>query len=415
MAVACVRVGYRIGGAIMTEAFVCDALRTPIGRHGGALSAVRADDLAAAPIRAVVERSGIDPAVIDDVFLGCANQAGEDNRNVARMAALLAGLPVTVGGVTVNRLCASGADAVGTAARAIRLGEIEVAIAGGVESMTRAPFVLAKADKPFARDAEIADTTIGWRFVNRRMKSLYGTDSMPETAENVADLHGIGREAQDGYALRSQQRAAAAQASGYFTEEIVPVTIKGRKGEVIVDRDEHPRADTTLEALAALKPIVRPDGTVTAGNASGVNDGAAALLLASETAAKRHSLTPRARFLGMATAGVEPRLMGIGPVPATRKLLDRLGLTIGDFDVIELNEAFASQVLASLADFGLPGDARHVNPHGGGIALGHPLGMTGARLVQTAVHALEKGGGRRALVTMCIGVGQGLALAVERV
>ncbi|MFP5455636.1 MAG: 3-oxoadipyl-CoA thiolase [Alphaproteobacteria bacterium] len=399
----------------MTEAYICDALRTPIGRHGGALSMVRSDDLAAIPIRALVERSGIDPAAVDDVFLGCANQAGEDNRNVARMAGLLAGLPVGVGGVTLNRLCASGADAVGTAARAIRLGEIDVAIAGGVESMTRAPFVLAKSDKPFGRDAEIADTTIGWRFVNRRMQSLYGTDSMPETAENVADAHGIERAAQDAYALRSQQRAAAAHAAGFFAEEIVPVTIKGRKGDITVDRDEHPRADTTLEALGVLKPIVRPGGTVTAGNASGVNDGAAVLLLASETAAKRHGLTPRARVLGMATAGVEPRLMGIGPVPATRKLLDRLGLSISDFDVIELNEAFASQVLASLADFGIPGDAEHVNPHGGGIALGHPLGMTGARLVQTAVHALETRDGRRALVTMCIGVGQGLALAVERV
>jgi 3-oxoadipyl-CoA thiolase len=399
----------------MTEAYICDALRTPIGRHGGALSMVRTDDLAAMPIRALVERSGIDPAAIDDVFLGCANQAGEDNRNVARMAGLLAGLPVGVGGVTLNRLCASGADAVGTAARAIRSGEIEVAIAGGVENMTRAPFVLAKSDKPFGRDAEIADTTIGWRFVNRRMQSLYGTDSMPETAENVADAHGISRAEQDAYALRSQQRAAAAQATGFFAEEIVPVTIKSRKGDTIVDRDEHPRADTTLEALAALKPIVRPGGTVTAGNASGVNDGAAALLLANEAAVKRHGLVPRARVLGMASAGVEPRLMGIGPVPATRKLLDRLGLSVGDFDVIELNEAFASQVLASLADFGIPGDAEHVNPHGGGIALGHPLGMTGARLVQTAVHALEARGGRRALVTMCIGVGQGLALAVERV
>lgn len=399
----------------MTEAFICDALRTPIGRHGGTLSMVRTDDLAAMPIRALIERSGIDPAAIDDVFLGCANQAGEDNRNVARMAGLLAGLPVSVGGVTLNRLCASGADAVGTAARAIRAGEIEIAIAGGVESMTRAPFVLAKSDKPFGRDAEIADTTIGWRFVNRQMQSLYGTDSMPETAENVADAHGIRRAEQDAYALRSQQRTAAAEAAGFFAEEIVPVTIKGRKGDTKVDRDEHPRADTTLEALAALKPIVRPGGTVTAGNASGVNDGAAAMLLANEAAAKRHGLVPRARVLGMATAGVEPRLMGIGPIPATRKLLDRLGLSIGDFDVIELNEAFASQVLASLADFGIPGDAEHVNPHGGGIALGHPLGMTGARLVQTAVHALETRGGRRALVTMCIGVGQGLALAVERV
>ena len=403
------------GVTTMTEAFICDAVRTPIGRHGGALAHVRTDDLAAIPIRALAERSGIDPVAIDDVFLGCANQAGEDNRNVARMAGLLAGLPIGVGGVTLNRLCASGADAVGTAARAIRAGEIDVAIAGGVESMTRAPFVLAKADKPFARDAEIADTTIGWRFVNRRMHQLYGTDSMPETAENVADAHGIERAAQDAYALRSQQRTATAEAAGFFAEEIVPVTIKGRKGDMIVDRDEHPRADTTLEGLAALRPIVRPDGTVTAGNASGVNDGAAALLLASEAAAKRHGLTPRARFLGMATAGVEPRLMGIGPVPATRKLIDRLGLTIGDFDLIELNEAFASQVLASLAELGIPADAEHVNPHGGGIALGHPLGMTGARLVQTAVHALEKRGGRRALVTMCIGVGQGLALAVERV
>ncbi|WP_232492681.1 3-oxoadipyl-CoA thiolase [Novosphingobium kaempferiae] len=400
----------------MAEAFICDAVRTPIGRFGGALAPVRADDLAAIPIRALLQRNpGLDPALIDEVFLGSANQAGEDNRNVARMAGLLAGLPVDVPGTTINRLCASGADAVGCAARAIVAGQIDLAIAGGVESMTRAPLVMAKSDRAWSRTPKIEDTTIGWRFVNPAMKAAYGVDSMPETGENVAQDFGISREDQDAFALRSQQRTATAQDSGYFAEEIVPVTIAGRKDDVVIDRDEHPRPETTAAALAGLKPIVRPDGTVTAGNASGVNDGAAAMLIASEAAARAHGLTPRARILGMATAGVEPRVMGIGPVPASKKLLARLGLGINDFDLIEINEAFASQVIASMRALGVDPSDERLNPNGGAIALGHPLGMSGARLVLTAAHSLEKTGGRRALVTMCIGVGQGLALAIERV
>ena len=398
----------------MTDAFICDYIRTPIGRYGGALAAVRADDLAAIPIRALVERGGIDPAAIDDVILGCANQAGEDNRNVARMGALLAGLPDSVGGVTVNRLCASGLDAVGTAARAIRAGEADLLIAGGVESMSRAPFVLAKAESAWSRSAALHDTTIGWRFVNPAMQALYGTDSMPETGENVAADFAISREDQDAFALRSQQRTAAAQAAGFFAWEIVPVAVPHRKGESIVDTDEHPRPDTSLDMLARLKPVVRPGGTVTAGNASGVNDGAAAMILASEAAVARHGLTPRARLLGMASAGVPPRIMGIGPVPAVQRLLDRLGLTLDRFDAIELNEAFAAQGLAVLRGLGLADDDARVNPNGGAIALGHPLGMSGARLAMTLVHQLERSGGRLGLATLCVGVGQGLALAVER-
>lgn len=400
----------------MTQAFICDAVRTPIGRYGGALSAVRADDLAALPIRELVARGSFDPAAIDDVILGSANQAGEDNRNVARMAALLAGLPECVGGSTVNRLCASGLDAVGTAARAIRAGDADLMIAGGVESMSRAPFVMPKAESAFSRSNAIYDTTIGWRFVNPAMKALYGVDSMPETGENVASDFGISRADQDAFALCSQRRAAAAQAAGYFAEEIVPVTITDRKGrETIVDTDEHPRADTTLEMLSRLKPIVRPDGTVTAGNASGVNDGAAAMIVASEAAVRTHGLTPRARIVGMASAGVPPRIMGIGPVPATEKLMARHGLTIDQFDAIELNEAFASQGIAVLRGLGLREDDVRVNPNGGAIALGHPLGMSGARILMTLVHQLEKSGGSLGLATLCIGVGQGLAVAVERV
>lgn len=400
----------------MSQAFLCDAIRTPIGRFGGALASVRADDLAAIPIRELLRRNpGLDRERIDEVFLGSANQAGEDNRNVARMASLLAGLPIGVPGTTINRLCASGADAVGIAARAIVSGEIDLAIAGGIESMTRAPLVMAKADKPWARTAAIEDTTIGWRFVNPAMKAAYGVDSMPQTGENVAQDFGVSRADQDDFALRSQQRAAAAQSSGYFQEEIVPVTIPGRKGDTVVATDEHPRPDTTAEVLAGLKPIVRPDGTVTAGNASGVNDGAAAMLIANEAAAKAHGLTPRARIVGMATAGVAPRVMGIGPVPATQKLLQRLGLALDDFDLIEINEAFASQVIASMRALGIDPSDERLNPNGGAIALGHPLGMSGARLAMTAAHSLERTGGRRALVTMCIGVGQGLALAIERV
>ena len=400
----------------MTQAFICDAVRTPIGRYGGALSAVRADDLAALPIRALVARGSFDPAAIDDVILGSANQAGEDNRNVARMAALLAGLPECVGGSTVNRLCASGLDAVGTAARAIRAGDADLMIAGGVESMSRAPFVMPKAESAFSRSNAIYDTTIGWRFVNPAMKALYGVDSMPETGENVASDFGISRADQDAFALCSQRRAAAAQAAGYFEEEIVPVTITDRKGyETIVDTDEHPRADTTLEMLSRLKPIVRPDGTVTAGNASGVNDGAAAMIVASEAAVRTHGLTPRARIVGMASAGVPPRIMGIGPVPATEKLMARHDLTVDQFDAIELNEAFASQGIAVLRGLGLREDDARVNPNGGAIALGHPLGMSGARILMTLVHQLEKSGGRLGLATLCIGVGQGLAVAVERV
>ncbi len=401
----------------MAEVFICDAVRTPIGRFGGALAKVRADDLAAVPIKALLARHpAIDWAALDEVVLGCANQAGEDNRNVARMALLLAGLPDSVPGLTVNRLCASGLDAVGTASRAIRAGEIDFAIAGGVESMTRAPFVMGKAPEAFARQAEIFDTTIGWRFINPLMKAQYGVDSMPETGENVAEQFSISRDDQDAFALRSQQRAAAAITSGYFAQEIVAVQAPGGKaGPIIVDADEHPRPDTTAAALAKLKPIVRQGGTVTAGNASGVNDGAAALMLASEAAVNKHGLTPRARVLGLASAAVPPRIMGIGPVPATRKLMARLGLAIRDFDLIELNEAFASQGLACLRELGVADDADHVNPQGGAIALGHPLGMSGARLALTAVHGLHHRGGRLALATMCVGVGQGVAMAIERV
>ncbi len=398
------------------EAFLCDAVRTPIGRYAGSLSKVRTDDLAAAPIKALMARNPrVDWEKLDEVYFGCANQAGEDNRNVARMALLLAGLPASVPGVTLNRLCASGLEAVGTAARAIRAGEMEFAIAGGVESMTRAPFVQGKAQEAFARAAEIFDTTIGWRFINPLMKSQYGVDSMPETAENVAEDFQVTRADQDAFALRSQQRAAKAIASGYFAKEIVAVEIAGRKGESTkVDRDEHPR-ETTLDQLAKLKPFVRNPGTITAGNASGVNDGAAAIIVASEAAVKAHGLTPRARILGMASAAVPPRIMGIGPVPSTRKLMARLGHKIGDYDVIELNEAFASQSLACLRQLGLPDDAAQVNPHGGAIALGHPLGMSGARLALTAMHELEENGGKLGLATMCVGVGQGVSLALERV
>lgn len=400
----------------MKPVFICDAIRTPIGRYGGALSSVRTDDLAAIPIRELVRRNGgADWDQLDEVILGCANQAGEDNRNVARMALLLAGLPPSIPGATVNRLCASGMEAVGDAARAVAAGEIEFVIAGGVESMSRAPFVMGKAETAFSRSTEIYDTTIGWRFVNPLMKQQYGVDSMPETGENVAADFGVSREDQDAFALRSQQRAAHAQGAGYFAEEIVPVGIAGKKGSMVFSVDEHPRPDTSIAALAKLKPAFRTLGTVTAGNASGVNDGAAALLIASESAAKRHHLTPRARFLGMSAAGVPPRIMGIGPVPSTKKLLSRLKLTIADFDVIELNEAFASQALACLRQLGVPDDAPHVNPNGGAIALGHPLGMSGARLVLTAIHQLQRIRQRRALATMCVGVGQGVSLALERV
>ncbi|MCK2125357.1 3-oxoadipyl-CoA thiolase [Thauera aromatica] len=400
----------------MTEVFICDGIRTPIGRYAGALSSVRTDDLAALPIRALLERNaGLDPAAIDDVYYGCANQAGEDNRNVARMAALLAGLPTSVPGATLNRLCGSGMDAVGTAARAIRAGEADLMIAGGVESMSRAPFVIAKADTAFSRSAKIEDTTIGWRFVNPRMKAQYGIDSMPETAENVAQQYGIARADQDAFALRSQARYAAARARGFFDGELLTVEIPQRKGEPLrVSADEHPR-ETTLEALGRLKGVVRPDGTVTAGNASGVNDGSVALLLANEAAAKRHGLTPRARVVAMATAGLEPRIMGMGPAPATRKVLERTGLSLAAMDVIELNEAFAAQGLGVMRDLGLADDAEHVNPNGGAIALGHPLGASGARLVLTAMRQLEASGGRYGLCTMCIGVGQGIALIIERV
>ena len=400
----------------MTDAYICDAVRTPIGRYGGSLAGVRPDDLAAIPLAALkVRNPGLDWALVDDLILGCANQAGEDNRNVARMAGLLAGLGVEVPGGTINRLCGSGMDAVGIAARAIRAGEAELIIAGGVESMSRAPFVIPKAESAFARANAVYDTTIGWRFVNKLMKAHYGVDSMPETAENVADEFGVSREAQDKFAAESQRRASAAQASGRFAAEIVPVSVAQRKGEaIVVDRDEHPR-ETSIEALAKLKPIVRPDGTVTAGNASGVNDGAAAMIMASEAAVKRHGLTPRARILGTAVAGVPPRIMGIGPAPASQKLLERLGLTIGQIDVVELNEAFAAQGLAVLRALGLPDDAAHVNPNGGAIALGHPLGMSGARLVLTATEELVRSGGRLALCTMCIGVGQGIAMVIERI
>ncbi|MCU9949166.1 3-oxoadipyl-CoA thiolase [Pseudomonas sp. PDM13] len=398
------------------DVFICDAVRTPIGRFGGGLAPVRADDLAAIPLKALIERN---PQVrwdeVDEVFLGCANQAGEDNRNVARMALLLAGLPESVPGVTLNRLCASGMDAVGTAFRAIAAGEMELALAGGVESMSRAPYVMGKADSAFGRSQKIEDTTIGWRFINPLMKAQYGVDAMPQTADNVADDHQVSREDQDAFALRSQQRAGAAQAAGFFAEEIVPVVIKGKKGDTVIDQDEHLRPDTTLEALAKLRPVNGEGKTVTAGNASGVNDGAVALILASAEAVKKHGLTPRAKVLGMASAGVAPRVMGIGPVPAVRKLLERLNLGIDQFDVIELNEAFAAQGLAVTRDLGLADDDARVNPNGGAIALGHPLGASGARLVQTALHQLEKSGGKLGLATMCVGVGQGLALVIERV
>ena len=400
----------------MTEAFICDAVRTPIGRYGGALSSVRADDLAALPIAALLARNRtLDPAAIDEVLLGCANQAGEDNRNIARMAALLAGLPVAVPGATINRLCGSGLDAVALAARAIKTDEAQLIIAGGVESMSRAPFVMPKADAAFSRSAEIFDTTMGWRFVNPRLKSRYGVDSMPETGENVATDFRITREDQDRFAQRSQQRTGAAQARGFFDSQLIPVEIPQRKGQaVVVVRDEHPRPETTLEQLAKLPAPFRVNGTVTAGNASGINDGACALVIASEAAAKRFGLTPKARIVTAATAGVEPRVMGIGPVPATRKALALSGLAISRMDTIELNEAFASQALAVLRELGLPDDAAHVNPNGGAIAIGHPLGMSGARLVTTATYQLLQTGGRYALCTMCIGVGQGIALIVER-
>jgi acetyl-CoA acyltransferase len=401
----------------MTDAFICDAVRTPIGRYGGALASVRPDDLAAVPIVALLARNpSLDPAAIDEVLLGCANQAGEDNRNVARMAALLAGLPVSVPGATINRLCGSGLDAVLMAARAIRAGEAGLIVAGGVESMSRAPFVLPKADSAFSRNAEVFDTTIGWRFVNPALKQKYGTDSMPETGENVAADFNISRVDQDRFALRSQQRTAAAYARGFFESELIPVEIPQRKGKpLVVSRDEHPRPETTLEQLAKLPAPFRANGTVTAGNASGVNDGACALIIASEAVARHYGLTPRARIVGGATAGVEPRVMGIGPVPATRKLLERTGLNIQQMDVIELNEAFASQSLAVLRQLGLPDDAEHVNANGGAIALGHPLGMSGARLATTAMYQLLVTQGRYALCTMCIGVGQGISLIIERV
>ena len=401
----------------MTEVFICDAVRTPFGRYGGALSSIRTDDLATLPIKALVERNpSVDWAALDDVIYGCVNQAGEDNRNVARMALLLAGLPQTVPGATVNRLCGSSLDAVGTAARAIRCGETQLMIAGGVESMSRAPFVMPKADSAFSRTAKIEDTTIGWRFVNPLMKAKYGIDSMPETAENVAEEFKVGRADQDAFALRSQQRWAAAQAKGFYRGEIVPVSVPGKKGAITtVDRDEHPRPDATLEALAKLKGVVKPEGTVTAGNASGVNDGACAMILASEAAAKKHKLSPKARVLGMATAGVAPRIMGVGPAPATRKVLEKTGLKLPQMDVIELNEAFAAQALAVTRELGLPDDAAHVNPNGGAIAIGHPLGASGARLVTTALYQLQETKGRYALCTMCIGVGQGIALLIERI
>jgi acetyl-CoA acyltransferase len=400
----------------MTDVFLCDAIRTPIGRYGGALSSIRPDDLGAAPLRALAERNReVDWAALDDVIFGCANQAGEDNRNVARMSLLLAGWPQEVPGATINRLCGSGMDAVGIAARAIRSGEAGLMVAGGVESMSRAPFVMGKAASAFARQAEIHDTTIGWRFVNPLMKQQYGVDSMPETAENVAAEYGVSRADQDAFALRSQQKAARAQQDGTLAQEIVAVTVPQKKGEpLVVARDEPPR-ETSLDALAKLKGVVRPDGTVTAGNASGVNDGAAALLLANEASAKRFGLTPRARVLGIATAGVAPRVMGIGPAPATQKLLARLGMTLDQFDVIELNEAFAAQGLAVLRLLGIADDDPRVNPNGGAIALGHPLGASGARLVTTAMYQLQRTNGRYALCTMCIGVGQGIALAIERV
>ena len=399
----------------MSRAVILSAVRTPIGRYGGALSGVRPDDLAAVAIGAAVERSGVPAGEIEDVWFGCANQAGEDNRNVGRMALLLAGLPQEVPGSTVNRLCGSSLDAVGTAARAIRAGETELMIAGGVESMSRAPFVIPKSESAFSRAAKIEDTTIGWRFVNPIMKAKYGIDSMPETAENVAAEFKVARFDQDAFALRSQQRWAAAQERGFYMNEIIPVTAGGKKGAAtVVDRDEHPRPEATLEGLAKLKGVVKPEGTVTAGNASGVNDGACALILASEVAAKKHKLTPKARVLAMATAGVAPRIMGMGPAPATRKVLEKTGLRLAQMDAIELNEAFAAQALAVTRDLGLPDDAAHVNPNGGAIAIGHPLGASGARLVATAISQLQAAKARYALCTMCIGVGQGIALIVER-
>ena len=401
----------------MTEAFICDAVRTPFGRYGGALAGVRADDLAAIPIAALMARNpSVDWKQVDDVYYGCANGAGEDNRNVGRMAGLLAGLPVEVPGNTINRLCGSSLDAVGIAARAIKSGEAQLVIAGGVESMTRAPFVMGKADSAFSRSAKIEDTTIGWRFVNPLMKAQYGIDSMPETAENVAEQWSVARADQDAFAIRSQQRWAAAHAAGFFKGEIVPVTIPQKKGDPkVIDTDEHPRPDTTIEALAKLKGVVKPDGSVTAGNASGVNDGACALLLASAAAVDKFGLKPRAKVLGMATAGLAPRIMGFGPSPASKKLLAQLGMTIEQMDVIELNEAFAAQGLAVTRDLGLKDDDARVNPNGGAIAIGHPLGASGARLVTTALNQLERTGGRYALCTMCIGVGQGIALVIERV
>jgi 3-oxoadipyl-CoA thiolase len=401
---------------MMQQAWICDAVRTPFGRYGGALAAVRTDDLGAVPIKALVERNaGVDWSAVDDVVYGCANQAGEDNRNVARMSLLLAGLPVEVPGTTVNRLCGSSMDAIASAARAIKSGEAALMIAGGVESMTRAPFVTGKADAAFSRSAHVYDTTIGWRFVNPLMKSRYGVDSMPETAENVAADFKVSRADQDAFALRSQQRAAAAVAAGRLAEEIVPVSIAQKRGDpLLVGKDEHLRADTTLEALAKLKGIVRPDGTVTAGNASGVNDGACALLLASDAAVKQYGLQPKARIVAAAVAGVAPRIMGFGPAPAMRKVLALSGLKLADIDVIELNEAFASQALAVLRDHGVADDAAHVNPNGGAIALGHPLGASGARLVTTALYQLRRTGGKYALCTMCIGVGQGIAMIIER-
>jgi 3-oxoadipyl-CoA thiolase len=401
----------------MPEAYICDAIRTPFGRYGGVLSPVRTDDLAAYPIRALLERNPkLDPAAIDDVILGCANQAGEDNRNVARMTLLLAGVPQEVPGSTVNRLCGSSLDAIAVAARAIKTGENSLIIAGGVESMSRAPFVMAKPDAPFSRDMKVEDTTLGWRFVNPKMKSIYGVDSMAETAENVAEEFQISREDQDAFAYRSQQRAAAAMARGVLAQEIVPVCIPQRKGPpIVVDKDEHPRPETTLEALAKLKPYAKAEGTITAGNASGVNDGAAAVIVASEDAAMRFGLTPMARVVASAVAGVAPRLMGMGPVPATGKALAQAKLTLDDMDVIELNEAFAAQALAVLRQLWVQDDAQHVNPNGGAIALGHPLGASGARLVTTAVRQLERTNGRYALCTMCVGVGQGIAIVLERV
>jgi 3-oxoadipyl-CoA thiolase len=396
------------------DVFICDYVRTPIGRYGGALAKVRTDDLAAAPIRELARRHPGLAEAVDEVYFGCANQAGEDNRNVARMAALLAGLPERTPAATINRLCASGLDAVGAAARAIKAGEIDLAIAGGVESMTRAPFVMGKSEAPFQRSAEIYDTTIGWRFINPVLKAQYGVESMPETGENVAEEFQVTREDQDAFALRSQERAARAQAEGVFDDRIVPIEIQDRRGVTRVERDEHPRPDTTLDSLGKLKPIVRPGGTITAGNASGVNDGAAALVLASAAAAEKHGLTPLARVLGLASAGVPPRIMGIGPVPAVAKLAERLGLKVSAFAVIELNEAFASQALACLRQLGVPEDAGHVNPNGGAIALGHPLGMSGARIVGDVARELARRGGKLGLATMCVGVGQGVALALER-